>query len=70
MKTYELIIPAWDAVVPEDWTLETATEGGEFQSAAGTTIHLVQGDRLRGGPEHLMEGMLAQGFLKELEEKD
>jgi hypothetical protein len=69
MKIYELLIPSWNAAIPEDWDLEFAHKAGdEFRTCAGEEILIMQGARLRGGPPELIENMLSQNYIREVEE--
>jgi hypothetical protein len=65
-KDYELIIPSWHAAIPASWSLQTRVQG-EYQPAAGRTIELEYGDRLRNGHTELMQGMLNQQFIQEVQ---
>jgi hypothetical protein len=67
MKVYELLIEEWHAAIPADWPLEIASSAGEFESAAGRIIRIPKGTRLRGGPQSLIDGMLAQQFIRDME---
>lgn len=70
MKTYELTIPSWDAVVPREWELvEISSAEGEFQPAVGMQIHLVEGDKIRGLPDEVIEAMLEHDWVKEVDEE-
>lgn len=69
-KEYELTIPNWSAAIPHEWPLEVADAEGVFSSVSGLTIHIQAGTKLRGGPEGLIEGMLQQGFIKEVTHAD
>lgn len=65
---YELLIPMWNAVIPQDWELEFQNpKATGYESASGRTIVLVAGALLRGhgGPEEqALKNMLDQGYVK------
>lgn len=64
-KTYVLIIPRWEAVIPKDWTLETQVQG-EYQPSAGKTILLEEGDRLRGDDPVRMQRLIDHQYIREV----
>lgn len=75
VKEYELIIPAWDAVIPKDWPMQLAkvsvgdgnvTKVGEFENVAGRTIHADTGTRIRGLPDQIADEMLEHRFIREV----
>lgn len=68
MQVYELAIQEWHAVIPAEWPLELGQRDGTFASVAGTTIKIVKGTHLRGGPKEVLDRMLSQGFIKEVNE--
>jgi hypothetical protein len=64
-----LIIPQWHAAIPADWPMEVAADADTaFASCAGMEIVFLQGMRIRGGPDTVIEGMLQQGFIREVTE--
>ena len=67
-KIYELIIPSWNAAIPKDWPLKiSASVGRDFVAVGGSTISIVKGTQLTGGPQELFDNMLTDGYIKEME---
>ena len=68
LKVYELAIAEWRGQVLDAWKLQVTNSAGEWLEAP-SLVALVAGDRLRASApegEKVLEGMLAQGYVKEL----
>ena len=74
MRVIELLIPAWTAAIPKEWTdfaVQFAPADTTFMNMAGCHLMALKGSLLQGSGlevESLFDGMIKAGYAQEVED--